>query len=234
LARPEANGPFLVYDVPGFEGAKAGTEVVRAFYILLKIDPRFQEMDSHINFYTARAVGATVHFKVPAWPFCLFPSASNQSSDAFWTLFTSQVPAPVAKTMNHVHSVFEGTETATQEFRKWTTVILDFSRVKGVGHLSSKAVFEQADDLEFLDFEYITIPIDPENEALGEEAYLGYRVGVIPPEGEGARKVNRTGQAKSKIAQKLAAKAAAAEAAARGQPAGARGRGAGANAMDQS
>lgn len=220
LSRPEANGPFIVYDILGFPGAKQGTEVMRAFYILLKIDPRFADMDAHTHWYTAHTVGAAVHFKVPAWPFPLYPSPANEHSDTYWQQLVAQVPNYVAKQMIHVHSVFDGgvSEGASEvEARKWRSYVLDFSRVKGVGHLSSQAVYEEAlnkDNKDMLDFDYISIPIDPNDLSKGTDVFLGFKVGVVPPDGDGSRKVNRTGQAKSKLAlKKEAAEAARAEAA---------------------
>jgi hypothetical protein len=215
LSRPEVNSPFIIYDVNGLKGAKEGTEVGRAFYMLMEVEPRFLDMDDTTTWYSAHTVGAQVHFKVPAWPFPLFPSPLNKKSDEFFKSLTEQVPNVVSKAIVHVHSVFdEGNEsTHIVEGRKWKTIILDFSRTKGVGSLSSAMVFADAGDKDMLDYDYLQLPIyDEKNKIVGNQVFLGFKVGVIPPDGDAARKVNRTGPAKSKMAQKKAAATAAASA----------------------
>jgi hypothetical protein len=207
-----------VYDVPGFTGARAGTEVLRAFYMLYRVDERFTDLDEYGQYFTAFAVGSSVHFKVPAWPFPLHPSPLNKNLDAFWRQLTSQVPDTVAKQMTHVHSIFEShSEDAGVDARRWKTIILDFSRVKGVDHLSSEAVFADAksnqppdrEPKDMLDYHYIEVAIDPDDNGKGNDVFLGFYVGVIPPEGGAARKVQRTTASKSKLAQKKHAAQAA-------------------------
>ena len=71
--KPEANGRFIIYDVPDFPGAETGTER-RAFYIAFPIDHPFPEGNEEINFYTAFVAGEYhVIFKFPAWPHALYP-----------------------------------------------------------------------------------------------------------------------------------------------------------------
>lgn len=163
-------------------------------------------MDESTNWYSAFAVGAQIHFKMPSWPFALYPSPLNKKSDLYWKAFMAKVPKAVGRSMIHAHSIFEDDAealgTATTEARKWKTVILDFSRVKGVGSISSHSVFADAGEKDILDYDYIEIPKFAGDAPDGNDIYLGFKVGVIPPEGEGARKVNRTGPAKSKLAQK--------------------------------
>lgn len=203
------NGPFLIYDCPDFE-AKQNIQM-RAFYIILRIDHRFVELDDNANFYSARVLGAhQIQFRVPAWPFALFPHTKNQNSEEFWKVLTSQVPTSVRNEMINVHSVFDGDnmETAASagavEARKWSTIILDFSKVKGVGSLSSSAVYPEAGKLEALDFDYMELPVfgGAKGLQIDVEHFLGFKVGVIAPDGEGSRKVGRSAVPKSKLALK--------------------------------
>jgi hypothetical protein len=214
------NGPFMVYDCPDFE-AKANIQM-RAFYIVLRIDHRFVELDDNTNFYSARVVGThQIQFKVPAWPFPLFPHPKNQHSDKFWRALTDQVPRSVRNEMTNVHSVFDGDnmETAASagaiEARKWSTMTLDFTKVKGVGQLSSSAVYADAGKMEALDFDYIELPVyryddsTKKHSKIDEEHFLGFKVGVLAPDGEGSRKVGRSAAPKSKLALKREEAAAA-------------------------
>ena len=120
-----------------------------------------------------------------------------------------QVPAPVGKSMNNVHSIFdssaeEGKNISAGEIeaRKWRYVMLDFSKVKGVGELSSKAVYADDGEKDSLDYDYIEVPMffdETKKEISHHKIFLGFKVGVHSPEGEGGRKVQRTGVKKSKL-----------------------------------
>jgi hypothetical protein len=212
----KANGPFIIYDCPDFEAKKHIQ--MRAFYIVLGIDERFLRMDENANWYSAKVVPPyQVHFRIPAWPFALYPHPKNTKADTFWKTFTGTVPVSVKKEMINVHSVFdadnEASTTADVEDRKWTNIVLDFSKVKGVGELSSQALYTDAGPNEKVDFDYIELPVygvdDAADKEVGTEAFLGFKVGVHPPDGEGSRKVGRSSAPKSALAQKKAAAAAA-------------------------
>jgi hypothetical protein len=205
MKRP--NGPFLIYDCPDFLAKK--NIQMRAFYMILEIDERYIAMDEGANWYTGRVASPQqVEFRVPAWPFPLFPHLKNDKQEAFWKAFTKAVPASVRKEMTNVHSIFDAdneqlNSAAISEARKWTTFLLDFSKVRGVGELSSSALFADAGPTEKLGFDYISIPLyDDDGKEIGTQAFLGFKVGVHPPDGEGSRKVSRAGAAKSALALK--------------------------------
>jgi hypothetical protein len=62
--KPECNGPFLIYRVPNFDGAKDGTEF-KGFYIILRIDKEFLEIDDTTNWFSANiTVAKHVTFQV--------------------------------------------------------------------------------------------------------------------------------------------------------------------------
>ena len=66
LNKPEANGPFLVYSVPDFTGAEAGTEF-KGYYIVLPVDKRFVDLDDEVNWFTANVVSqGHILFRIPA------------------------------------------------------------------------------------------------------------------------------------------------------------------------
>jgi hypothetical protein len=203
----KANGPFMIYDCPDFPAKK--DVQMRAFYIVLGIDERFIRMDETTTWYSGRVVGKhQVEFRVPAWPFPLYPHAKNTRYNTFWKAFTDAVPTSAKKEMTNVHSIFdldseEMPSSAVVEARKWTTFLLDFSKVKGVGELSSQAVFGKAGPTEKLDCDYIDVPFfNEQNKEEGSEAFLGFRVGVHPVDGEGSRKVSRSAATKSALALK--------------------------------
>jgi hypothetical protein len=211
----KSNGPFIIYDVPDFEAKKHIQ--MRVFYIMLGIDERFLRMDENANWYSAKVVAPyQVHFRIPCWPFVLYPHPKNAKSEVFWDAFTSQVPSSVKKEMINVHSIFDADNadtisSAVIEERKWTNVVLDFSKVKNVGELTSQALYPDAGPNEKVDFDYIELPVfsaDNEHKEVGTEAFVAFKVGVLPPEGEGSRKVGRAAAPKSALAQKKAAAAA--------------------------
>jgi hypothetical protein len=209
--RPESHGPFLVYFVPDLEAVETGKEVP-GYYMLLKIDPRFPDMDEEINWYSGSVTSTGAHclFKMPAWPFSLWPNGVNAAT--LYDTMMSQLPPAVVKSFNACHSTFDTElETAELESRKWKYVMLDFSKCKD-GTLSSKLVFIDAGEKEVLDYDVIEVPdVDKDGNVLFNETYLGFRVGVE----RGGRKVVRTSHAvKSKLQQKREAAAEAREEAA--------------------
>jgi hypothetical protein len=224
----KANGPFIIYDCPDFEAKKHIQ--MRAFYIVLGIDERFLRMDENANWYSARVVPPyQVHFRIPSWPFALYPHPKNTKADVFWKTFSSTVPVSVKQEMINVHSLFdadnqESVSTSVVEDRKWSNIVLDFSKVKGVGELSSQVLYADAGPNEKVDFDYIELPVfgvdTNEDKEVGTEAFLGFKVGVHPPDGEGARKVGRSSAPKSTLAKKKAAAAEARKNAKGGIPAG--------------
>ena len=74
MTKPEANGVFLVYGVSDFPAVEEDDTTVRAFYIILPIDHRFPDSDKHKSYFSAHVAGNHhVLFKMPAWPYPLFP-----------------------------------------------------------------------------------------------------------------------------------------------------------------
>ena len=208
LERPEANGPFLVYEVPNFRGADQTTEYA-GFYILLPIDNRFGEMDDQTSWYSGKVVSSNqILFQMPAWPFALWPFGAH--SRIVYDQITSQVGDEAHKSMNSAHHAFDkkdGTDAALLESRKWKYVLLDFSGIPNVNELSSKVLYTDAGEQEMLDYDFISCPAewttDPttgSNNIIREEELLGFKVASIDT--HGGRKVLRTAQKKSKLAQK--------------------------------
>lgn len=162
-------------------------------------------MDEEITWYSGNVAGAThLLFRMPAWPYPLWPKAVN--SEYLYASITDQVPEPVKKSMNSCHSVFdpssEDAESAAVEARKWRHVLLDFSKVRGIGELSSKVLFSDAGEKEALDYDLIEVPLhfDNDGNALSYQTLLGFKVGCVDP--NSSRKVARTGAIKSKLQQK--------------------------------
>ena len=177
----------------------------------MPIDHRFPELDEEINWYSAHVAGShQVLFRMPAWPYPLWPKANN--AEILYNAILRQVPEPVRKSMNAAHSVFdpssEAAETAAVEVRKWKYVMLDFSKVKGIGELSSKVLYSDAGDKEALDYDLIEIPtsVNQKGQVLALQTFLGFRVGCI--DDSGGRKIARSGAKKSKLQQKREAAAA--------------------------
>ena len=203
MTKPEANGPFLVYDVPDFPGAEAGTEH-RGFYILFPIDHRFPEGNIEVNFYTGYVKSDNeVVFKFPAWPYPLYPGLPN--TKLLYQALTSVLPEYVTKSMNNIHAFFdnEHEDTALVESRKWEYVTLDFSQVKGMDELalSSRVLFADAGEKESLDYNYHEVPLYYSGASVTHyQAFLGFMVGTKPKEGtQGGRKVKRSAATKSKL-----------------------------------
>ena len=197
-----------------------GVTEYRGFYCLLPTDNRFAEMDDEITWYSGRVLNSTqVLFRLPAWPFCLWPKGDH--SRDLYAQVVSRLSKPIEKSMNAAHAVFDkdDMDTAVMEARKWKNVILDFSKVKDIGELSSKVIYGDAGEEETLDYDWIQVPhfwtIDQSTGqkcATHNEELLGFKVASVTS--EGARKVKRTDKKKSKLAEKRAAAAVAA----RGNP----------------
>jgi hypothetical protein len=209
--KPECNGPFLIYRVPNFDGAKDGTEF-KGFYIILGINKDFLEIDDSTNWFSANVTG-TQHllFRMPAFPYALWPWLKGNVGESFMKIIQDQVPEPVQKAINHAHSVFAPDSDTSKSMetlsRQWKYFLLDFSGVKDVGELSSKVLFADAGDREVLDYDLIEVPVSVNNkgEVVHSEYLLGFKVGCIDPDGEGGgRKVARQEAKKSVLADKLA------------------------------
>ena len=197
-----------------FDAVETGKEVPGC-YMLLKIDPQFPDMDKEINWYSGSVTSTGAHclFKMPAWPFALWPNGVN--AGALYDTIMAQLPPAVVKSFNPCHSTFDTElETAELESRKWKYVMLNFSKCKDVT-LSSKLVFADAGEKEVLDYDVIEVPyVDRNGVVLFNETYLGFRVGVE----RGGRKVVRTAHtAKNKLQQKREAAADARAAAVAGK-----------------
>jgi len=208
---PEANGPFLIYDVPDFPAAKDGKEL-RAFYMLLQVDHRYQEWDPSINWFTGHVVGSHhIMFKVPAWPFALYPKTPN--AEVLYESMMEQVDDSVRKSMNNAHSVFDADGDLSEaeiEDRKWKYYFLDFTGIQGIGELSSKVVFDEAGKKEDLDFDYIEVPLyydTKTSQITHNESWLGFKVGCVDVEGRDGRKTQRQQVQLSALERKRRAKA---------------------------
>ena len=113
--------------------------------------------------------------------------------------------------MNEAHSVFDkdednedGSMAVELENRKWSYYLLDFSKVKGVGELSLKAVCAEAGEKETLDYDLLDVPLYGTNEKVTHyQSMMGFRVGNVEAGKRDGRKVQRSaGVAKSKLQQK--------------------------------
>lgn len=207
--KPESNGPFLIYEVPNFQGAEADTEH-KGFYMLLPIEHCFPDMDEEVNWCSGHVAGSThILFRIPAWPHALYPKALN--SEILYKSILEQVPEPVQKSMNASHTVFdsEDADTAATESRKWKYVLLDFSKVKDLGELSSKVLYQDAGERESLDYDLIDVPLyaDGSGNVTHMQSFLGFKVGCV--DARSSRKVARSGARKSKLQQKREAAVAA-------------------------
>ena len=81
--------------MPDLKGAD-GTKEYMGFYMLLRIDNRYAEMDDTINWYTGQVIGAKmVRFQMPAWPFPLWPQGPD--SQALYSAVLAQVDGSVQK-----------------------------------------------------------------------------------------------------------------------------------------
>jgi hypothetical protein len=198
--KPECNGPFLLYKVPNFDGAKDGTEF-KGFYIMLEINKDFLKINDSANYWFSTNVTGTkpILFRIPAFPYVLWPWRKGNAGEEFMKIIQDQVPEPVQKAINHAYSVFahepdtvQSTETLSRQLKYY---LLDFSSVKDVGQLSSKVLFADAGDREALDFDVIEVPVglDEEGKILHSEYnLLGFKVGCLDPDGDGGgRKVAR-------------------------------------------
>jgi hypothetical protein len=211
--KPECNGPFLIYRVPNFDGAKPGTEF-KGFYIMLGINKDFLEIDDSTNWFSATVTGTQhILFRMPAFPYALWPWLKGNVGEQLMRIILDQVPEPVQKAMNHAHSVFSPDSDTAQSMetlsRQWKYFLLDFSGVKDVGELSAKVLFADAGDKEVLDYDVIEVPVTVDNnlDVLHSEYLLGFKVGCIDPDGSGGgRKVARQNVKKSVLANKLASR----------------------------
>ncbi|CAB9522412.1 hypothetical protein SEMRO_1299_G260700.1 [Seminavis robusta] len=211
--KPEGNGPFWVYPVPDMESVEEGQET-KGFLIMCSVDQRCDERDGTVQWISAKMVGRKqIHFRVPSLPFFMMPlSAIHQ--DAVYKALDDQLPESIMKSINHsvaflTPSTTGGSvdpmESAVAEARKWTTYVLDFSRVSYVGELKASLVSREAGTDEVLSFDYILLPCKWEADGMAEEAseleeFLGFRVGVELPQAQASRKVGRPQQAqKSKM-----------------------------------
>ena len=214
--KPETNGPFLIYQVPDFPGAKEGTEH-KGFYIIMPVDHRFPDMDEETTWYSAYVSGSHhVLFKFPAWPYALWPKADN--GEILYDSILDQVPECVRKSLNNCHAVFDPDGSAGHagaaevEARKWEYAMLDFSQIKGIGELSSRVLYDQAGDKDTLDYDLIEVPLyfDSDTSTISHyQTFLGFKVGSVDPEGPSGRKVARSGTKKSALQLKREAKLAA-------------------------
>ena len=208
---PEASFPFVVYPVSNFTGSDGRTEY-KGYYILLKINERFPEMDEDTNWYHAKLQGAhQVLVKVPAWPFCLWPDSKDKTKSlALYESITSQVATPVVASMHACHSQFdpkereeEGLSPALFESRKWWYYLLDFSKIEGIEELSAEVIHnkdEESPGRNVLEFDYIEVPVkmDEMGEPSANETYLRYKVACV----EGNRKITREEAKKSRLKEK--------------------------------
>lgn len=193
IKKPEANGPFLVYEIPDMKGVEENTEH-RAFYMITRIDPRFAELNDELNWYSANVVSDHhILFRFPGWDYPFWPG--NSKTEALFAALVKQTPEAVQKSMNACHSVFDRESEAEAESRKWKYILLDFSRVKNPPELSSQLVNKDAGEKEILDYDYLEVDVDG---AL--ETFLGFKVGCVDP--GMTRKVARSAIKKSKLAQK--------------------------------
>ena len=120
------------------------------------------------------------------------------------------VPPAVAKSMNHCHDIFSTREqnqnVALVESRKWGSVTLDFSGVKGMDELSlsSRVLYAEAGKKEMLDYDLIKIPLHYSNGKVHLwQTFLGFKVGTVSREGDhGGRKIARKAVTMSKMAEK--------------------------------
>jgi hypothetical protein len=216
--KPESVWPFVIYPVPDFPAATPGQEH-RGFYIMCPVDPRFEAHDDTIDWYTGRVINDhMLHFKIPAWPYHLFPNVG----DGTWLyeVTKNQVLPCVQKSMNHAHSMLDEEENITQELRKWHDLVLDFSQVQGLGYLDSACLYADAGPKKVLDFDLIDVPMhytmpgQKGNEngtgrmVHTKQTVYGFKVGCLDFGPTDGRKTQRTQQGMSKAAQKRAQKAA--------------------------
>lgn len=200
--KPEKNGPFLVYPVPDFPGIDGRTEH-KGFFIVLPVDGRFLDMDDKINWWTGNVSGEKhLLFKVPAWPYFLWPQIGGGQMEAE---LAKQLPQNIQKSITDSHSLYEVAakdQSAEFEERKWKYFLLDFSHLPGVGKLTSKPLFADATDKEVLDQDVFEIPFlhdDMEN-VMHYETVLGFKVAHV--DDQGGRKIARSEQKKSAAALK--------------------------------
>jgi hypothetical protein len=216
--KPECNGPCIVYEVPDFPGLKEGEEH-KGFYIILPADRRYIDLDQHEEFYTARVIAShTVQIKLPAWPYSLWPHGEIRP---VYDSIIEQVPECVSRSMNDAHNKVDKSSSMGQESRKWNYINLDFSRVESAQrmNLDSSILFDGAGDEQILDYELIEVPLvwrwlknevgQTVQKILARETVLGFRVGLKST--ESGRKTKRVNVARSKLAQKMAAKTTKAE-----------------------
>jgi hypothetical protein len=133
--KPECNGPFLIFRVPNFDGAKDGTEF-KGFYIMLEINKDFLEIDDSTNYFSANVTGSKhILFRMPAFPYAFWPWLKGNVGEEFMKIIQDQVSEPVQKAMSHAYSVFapDDSDTTAQSWRRlviasgsttcWTLVV---------------------------------------------------------------------------------------------------------------
>ena len=102
---PESNWPFLIYSVPDFPGAEAGTEF-KGFYILVPVDKHFADWDDETEWVYGNVISEKkIMFCMPAMPYPLFPGAVN--GQVLYKKLLSNIPPCVQKSMNNCHSFFD-------------------------------------------------------------------------------------------------------------------------------
>jgi hypothetical protein len=142
---PECNGPFLIYDVPDMICVDGSVNECRGFFFLLPTDSRFTEMDDETNWYYLASVtsdGLGVLFKVPGWPFRMYPK--GKFSRKLYDSVVGQVLTNVEKSMNNVHSFFDGDDpnviSKVEERNGSTTTSISATSLELVPFLPKKCI----------------------------------------------------------------------------------------------
>ena len=177
-------------------------------------------MDSTINWYSAKVIDeATVQFRVPAWPFPMWPWNHNNTSLALggplYTMLQGQLPPCVQKSFNHHHSPWgtkqdgedDVAQTAEILSRMWIYYTIDFSSVKDSGSLRASILNEDPKTGDALDWDLVEVDLGRGDIEL-EETFMGFHVGREMEDGplknkRGAAKMSKLGE---KIAQREARK----------------------------
>lgn len=204
MKKPESAWPMLVYTVPDFPGVVDGTEH-KGLYILCDVDKRFEEFDGTVDWYTGCVCGGNdkmLHFKVPAFPFPLFPNVTD--GEWLYQGIQSQVGAHVQKSMNDAHANLDDQEAVTLEKRKWQDIVLDFSHCDDFDYFDSNCLCADAGPKKTLDFDVIDVPLkySGPNSIQAWQSMYGFKVGCMTDGPVGARKTKRSGQQKSQAQKK--------------------------------
>ena len=181
---------------------------------MLGINKDFMKIDDSTNWFSANVTGSQlILFRMPAFPYALWPWLKGSIGEEFMKIIQEQVPEPVQKAMNHAHSVFAPDADTSQSMetlsRRWKYFLLDFTAIKDVGELSSKVLFADAGDREVLDYDVIEVPVsvDEKGDIVHSEYLLGFKVGCRDLDGEGGGcKVACQAVKKSVLANKFASR----------------------------